>query len=133
MLTEQQTPLARFIEEHANRSPYSYSEIAILCGFKTDALIYAFMRGEIRLPLDKVAPLAEAIGCDSAQLFVLALKSWFSAELFGQIEECFLESDEEDNIERVWLLAIREIYSGKVPELTVKLRRRLRLVLKTSS
>jgi hypothetical protein len=128
MLAAQQTPLARFIEQHANRSCYSYEEIAIICGFKTSDVIYAFMRGERKVPLDKVAPLAEALGCDSAQLFLLALRSWFSEELFNQVEECF-GAMQDSNAERGWLLAIREIFGGEVPEITVKMRRRLQFLI----
>jgi hypothetical protein len=128
MLVAQQTPLARFIEEQANRSCYSYEEIAILCGFKTSDMIYAFMRGERKVPLDKVAPLAEALGCDSAQLFMLALRSWFTEDLFNQVEECF-GAMQDNKAERGWLMAIREIFGGEVPEITVKMRRRLQFVI----
>ncbi|MCF6369500.1 hypothetical protein [Rhizobium halophilum] len=131
MLVEQQTPIARFIQEHADRSCYSYEEIALLCGFKTSDMIYMFMRGERKVPLDKVAPLAEALGCDSAQLFVLALKSWFSTELFNQVEECF-GAMHENKAERGWILALREIFGGEVPELTVKMRSRLRILARIS-
>lgn len=127
MLPAQQTPLVRFIEEHANHSPYSYEELALLCGFKTSDMIYAFMRGERKVPLDKVAPLAEALGCDSGQLFVLALKTWFSDELFNQLEECF-GTIKENSAERSWIVALRETYKGDVPEVTVKMRRRLQIL-----
>ena len=132
MLEKQQTPLAKFIEDHANRSEYSYEEIAVLCGFKTDALIYAFMRGEIKLPLDKVAPLAEALGCDGGQLFTLALKAWFSVEMFEQMEEAFLAYPSFDPAELGWLRLIREIFGGKVPEMNDRFKRRLQLVLKSA-
>ncbi|EJL51628.1 hypothetical protein PMI09_04418 [Rhizobium sp. CF122] len=128
MLAALQTPIARFIEEHANRSCYSYEEIALLCGFKTSDMIYCFMRGDRKVPLDKVAPLAEALGCDSAQLFVLALKSWFSDELFNQLEECF-GAMHGDKAERGWILALREVFGGEVPEITVKMRRRLQILV----
>jgi hypothetical protein len=129
MLPTQQTPIARFIEEHANRSCYSYDEIALLCGFKTSDMIYCFMRGERKVPLDKVAPLAEALGCDSAQLFVLALKSWFSDELFYQLEECF-GAMQADDAERSWIRALREIFGGEIPEITVSMHRRLQMLVR---
>jgi hypothetical protein len=59
-------------------------------------MIYAFMRGEQRVPLDKVTPLSEALGCDSSQLFVLALKTWFSEDLFNQLEKCFGDIEESE-------------------------------------
>ena len=129
MLPAQQTPIARFIEEHANRSCYSYDEIALLSGFNTSDMIYCFMRGERKVPLDKVAPLAEALGCDSAQLFVLALKSWFSDELFYQLEECF-GAMQADDAERSWIRVLREIFGGELPEITVSMRRRLQMLVR---
>ncbi len=132
MFESQQTLLAKFIEEHANKSPYSCEELALLCGFKTSDMIYAVVRGERKLPLDKVAPLAEALDCDRGQLFVLVMKSWFGVELINHIEECF-GAMLKDGAERSWIIALREIYKGDVPEMTVKMRQRLKILVGFSS
>mgnify|MGYP003948863519 CR=1 FL=1 len=132
MFESQQKTLANFIEEHAKKSPYSYEELALLCGFKTSDMIYAFAHSEWKVPLDKVAPLAKALDCDKGKLFVLALKSWFSGELFNQIEECF-GAVPENSAERSWIVALREIYNGDVPEMTVKTRRCLKILVGFSS
>lgn len=131
MLEKQQTPLAKFIEEHANRSGYSYEEIGILCGFKTANLIYSFTRGELRPPLDKIVTLAEVLGCDSGQLFTLAIQEWFPPELFDQMREAFLVYPSLEKEETDWLVTVREIFGGRVPEMNDHLRRRLKLVMKT--
>ena len=131
MLEKQQTPLAQYIEEHANRSGYSYDEIGILCGFKTGNLIYAYARGEIRPPLDRIVILAEVLGCDSGQLFTLAIKEWFSAELFEQLQEAFLVYPSLEPAEADWLKTIREIFGGQVPDMNDRRRERLKLVMKT--
>jgi hypothetical protein len=132
MLEKQQTPLAKFIEDNPKRSGYSFEEIGIMCGFKTADLIYAFMRGEIRLPLDKVVPMAEALSCDSGQLFTLALKEWFSQQIFEQMEEAFLAFPSLDTVELGWLKVIRDIFGGKVPEINDRFKRRLQLVLSSA-
>lgn len=131
MLEKQQTPLAQFIEEHANRSGYSFEEIGILCGFRTGNLIYSFTRGEIRPPLDKITTLAEVLGCDAGQLFTLAIKEWFSQELFEQMQEAFLVYPSLEKAETDWLATVREIFGGRVPDMNDHLRRRLKLLMKT--
>lgn len=131
MLENQQTPLAKFIEEHANRSGYTFEEIGILCGFKTGNLIYAFTRGEIRPPLDKIVTLAEVMGCDCGQLFTLAIKEWFTPELFEQMQDAFLVYPSLEKAEKDWLTTIREIFGGRAPDMNDHLRRRLKLVMKT--
>ena len=90
MISENLTPLVKFIKEKALLSERSYSEIAVLCGFKSTATIHLFVRGEVRLPLDKVASMAAAIGCESAELFMLALSEWFTPTLLAQMEQAFL-------------------------------------------
>jgi hypothetical protein len=123
--------IAKFIEEHATRSRLSYKDIAILAGFSSDAVLYKFMRGEAAVPLDCVPGLAGALGCDGAQLFVLALQSNLAPDTVQLIEETFMNGADLDGIIGTWVRAIREIYGGKVPPLTVELRRRLELVLRT--
>lgn len=133
MLEEgRQTPLAKFIEEYAKRSGYSHEEIGIMCGFKTADLIYSFIRGDVRLPLDKVAPMAEVLGCDSAQLFALALREWFSPQLFDQMQEAFLVAPNVDPIDLQWLRVLHDIFGGKLPEMNDRFKRRLQLVFKST-
>ena len=132
MLEKRETPLAKFIKDHADRSERSYEEIAILCGFKTDALVHGFTRGEVRLPLDKVTLLAQAIGCDDKQLFRLTLKAWFSDEIFDQMQDAFLPDPSTGIVERNWLQFIRELIGGELPEMSDQFRRRLRLVLRST-
>lgn len=127
MTPAQQTPIARYIEEHANRSCYSYQEIALLCGFKTSDMIYAFIRGERKVPLDMIKPLAEILDCDRKQLFSLALRTWCNEEFFSQLEETF-GTAQETEAERGWLAALREIYGGSVPEITAAMHRRIRVL-----
>lgn len=127
MTPAQQTPIARYIEEHANRSCYSYQEIALLCGFKTSDMIYAFIRGERKVPLDMIKPLAEILDCDRKQLFILALRTWCNEEFFSQLEETF-GTAQETEAERGWLAALREIYGGSVPEITAAMHRRIRVL-----
>ena len=126
-----QTNIAKFIEEHAKKSRLSFKDIAILAGFSSDAVLYKFMRGEAAVPLDCVPGLAGALGCDGAQLFVLALQSNLDPQTVQLIEETFMNNALPDQVIGTWVRAIREIYGGNVPALTVEMRRRLELVLRT--
>lgn len=127
MLPAQQTPFARYIEEYANNSIYSYDEIALLCGFKTSDMIYGFMRGERKVPLHLIKTLAEVLQCDRRELFILALRTWFNEDLFSLLEETF-GAAQETAAERSWLEVLREIYKGDVPEITTTMRRRIRIL-----
>ncbi len=90
-------------------------------------MIYAFIRGERKVPLDMIKPLAEILDCDRNQLFILALRTWFNEEFFSQLEETF-GTAQETEAERGWLAALREIYGGSVPEITATMHRRIRVL-----
>ncbi|CAN7151591.1 hypothetical protein [Rhizobium sp. LjRoot254] len=81
MFTEQKFAVAKFIDENVKRSPLTAAEIALECGFRSEKTLLAFRRAEIRLPLDKVAPLADAIECNKSELLTLVLKSWFPTDV----------------------------------------------------
>lgn len=53
----------------------------------------------------------------------------FSGELFNQLDECFA-AIKDNSAERSWIVAVREICKGDVPEMTVKMRKRLEIVLR---
>lgn len=94
-------------------------------------MLYKFLQGEAAVPLDCVPGLAGALGCDGAQLFVLALQSNLAPHTVQLIEETFMNNASLDKVIGTWVRAIREIYSGNVPPLTVEMRLRLELVLRT--
>jgi hypothetical protein len=118
--------VAKFIETHVSSSPYSVGEITAFCGFKSSEMIEGFIRGEWRVPIDKVPPLAQALGCDKRQLFILVLSSWFDKGIVSELEEAL---GSVSPAESSWLVCLREFYAGQVPKITPNSRRRLRLIV----
>lgn len=121
----------RFIEEHAMKSGFTMSDIATLAGFSSAEVLRMLISGEARIPLDRIGPLAAVIDCDAGQLFVLAMRTWFTQETMAQIEEHFITVPEQ-SIETRWMTAIRNFYNGNVPELTVRTMNKLYAALRTS-
>lgn len=127
MSSEHNSTVAKFIQDHLETCHYSVGEIALLLGFRSTEMVEGFVRGDLRVPLDKVLPLSQALGCDKRQLFVLVLASWFGTEFVKTIEEV-LASDSTSSAEQGWIGFLREFYGQNVPALTPSLRRRLRLL-----
>jgi hypothetical protein len=120
--------VSRYIEEYANASAYSYKEIALMAGFKTEDILYSFIRGDVRVPLDIVDKLAPALGCDAGQLFVLVLQQHFTSNQIEKIQESFFSAPTNAR-EAAWLREIRHFYKGDLPPLTPRLAEKLRAVL----
>lgn len=114
--TKSPLPIARFIEQHAKASSCNYRDIAIAAGFSNSDIIYVFVRGEAKVPLDRVPALAGALECDAAHLFVLALQQFFEPKVFEELRELFMDDLTED--ERGWLDLIRAVGDGVAPRLT---------------
>ncbi|MBY3025435.1 hypothetical protein [Rhizobium leguminosarum] len=128
MNSERNSEVAKLIQVHLQNSPYTLEEITLLLGFQSTDMVEGFLGGERKVPLDKVLPLANALGCNRRLLFALVLRSWFGAEFAGAIEEVFA-GDSAAPAERGWLAFLREFYGDSVPELTPALRRRFRLLV----
>ncbi|ACE89841.1 hypothetical protein RHECIAT_CH0000854 [Rhizobium etli CIAT 652] len=126
MNSERNSEVAKFIRAHLANSPYSVEEITLLLGFRGPDMVEGFLRGERKVPLDKVLPLAEALGCDRRQLFESVLKSWFDIEFLDAIKEIFA-CGSPSSTEQEWTRFLRELYGENIPELTPALRRRIRL------
>ncbi|NOV15445.1 hypothetical protein E5S70_04970 [Ensifer adhaerens] len=127
MNKEHTLKIAALVQGHLDASPYSVGEVAVLSGFKGPEMLEGIARGDFRVPLDKVLLLAQALGCDKRQLFVLVLTSWFGAEFVRMVEEVFAGGS-ASSTEQGWIGFLREFYGENIPELTPSLRRRLRLL-----
>lgn len=132
MNMEHKSAVAQVIQAHLEKCPYSVGEIAILAGCPSFEMFEGFVRGDLRVPLDKALPLAQALGCDKRQFFVLVLASWFGREFVEALEEV-LAGDAASTAEQGWINYLREFYRENVPELTPSLRRRLRLLVSLPS
>ena len=128
MTKEHTLKIAALVQGHLDASPYSVGEVAVLSGFQGPEMLDGIARGDLRVPLEKVLPLAQALGCDKRQLFTLVLNSWFGTEFVKTVEEV-LVGDSASVAEQGWISSLREFYGEDVPELTPLLRRRLRLLL----
>ncbi|MBB2836282.1 UNVERIFIED_ORG: hypothetical protein GGD51_006478 [Rhizobium esperanzae] len=126
MNSDRNSEVAKFIQAHLANSPYTVEEITLLLGFRGPDMVEGFLRGDRKVPLDKVQVLAEALGCDRRQLFESVLRSWFDIEFLDAIKEIFAGGS-SSSTEQEWIRFLRELYGENIPELTPALRRRLRL------
>lgn len=108
--------IGRYIEEHAEASNQSYRDIAVMAGFTKSSIIYSFISGEAKVPIDRVSDLAGALGCDAGHLFLLALEQWFEPESFGRIREMFRLPLSQNEL--AWLAAIQKASNETDPQLT---------------
>jgi transcriptional regulator with XRE-family HTH domain len=98
-------------------------QIAKEIGYDSPNMISQIKRGELKLPLEKVALLAKALNVDPAHLFRLAMQQQWPgeekviAEVFGKV----LTKNETEIID-----FIREIRKGSDQELTPEQVRRLK-------
>lgn len=120
--------IAEIVQGGMKAHGYSALETAILIGFRTGDMIEGIIGGDRRIPLDKVVPLADALGCDRRLMMTLAMTSWFGADFVNTVKEVFTDSEGAPP-ERQWLNCLRELHGDEVPELTPSLRRRLRLLV----
>ncbi|MDQ6436639.1 hypothetical protein RB623_21530 [Mesorhizobium sp. LHD-90] len=107
--------IGKYIEEYANASNYNYRDLAIMAGFTSANILYQFMSGRAKVPLDRVPGLAEALRCDPSHLFVLALEQYIEPNLFQQMRELVVSVTVN---ERGWIDAIRQASSGSDPRIT---------------
>ncbi|KEQ09332.1 helix-turn-helix transcriptional regulator [Pseudorhizobium pelagicum] len=120
--------IANIMSEYLASCGYSLSEVALLAGFKSDDMVKSFVRGDGRIPLDKVVPLAAALGCDRRQLLTLAMTSWFGAAFVKTLTEVLID-EAPPSTESAWIASLHELYGDSIPDITPALRRRLRLLV----
>ncbi|WP_455269275.1 hypothetical protein [Rhizobium herbae] len=127
-LVSTETPISRFIEKHLMHTGLNYQDVAVMAGYTTADVVYRFMRGEARVPLDSVPALAAALDCDGAHLFMLALQQYFNPEMYQQIED-LMRPAELPETDREWLEALHDKYGASLPHLSVDARKKLKTVL----
>ncbi|WP_246018415.1 helix-turn-helix domain-containing protein [Pelagibacterium montanilacus] len=100
----------------------SQAEIGTETGFIQPNMVAMIKRGSTRLPLDRVAALAQALECDPAYLLLLALdqhgmRGAAYDEIFGRIVT---------RNEMTWISELRVLSGQSDPRLTSKGRAALR-------
>jgi transcriptional regulator with XRE-family HTH domain len=87
-------PIAQYLNEQIEiqrQLGKSQREIAFEIGYDKPTMISMFMRGEAKVPLEKVPALARALGVEARILFRLALQQYWKAddkaiaEIFGDV------------------------------------------------
>jgi hypothetical protein len=130
MNTIARTSISIFIEDRLNElnGHLSYRDVALMSGFQSGDIIQMFMSGEAKVPLDRVPSLAQALGCDAAHLFVLALEQVFEPAIFVEIREYFTRSQSVTTNEWAWLQVIRAASGFSDPGVTLHKAQRVRKV-----
>lgn len=78
--------IAEFIADRLATIDKTQREVAEACGFETSNVISMFKKGQMKVPLDRVGPLAKALETDPAHLLRLAMQEYFP-ETWNSIEE----------------------------------------------
>jgi transcriptional regulator with XRE-family HTH domain len=102
----------------------SQADIANRSGFANVNMLSMIKSGAVRLPLDRVPAIAEALEVDPARLLQLALEQWAgsaAARTFDAIFETVVTRNEVG-----WLEEIRSASGGSDPAVTSRARSALR-------
>lgn len=99
-------------------------EIATESGFLNPNMLSIIKSGASKLPLDRVASLAEALECDPVMLFTLALEQLDRNTTEQAIRQIFGTLVTENEV--VWLEEIRRASDHSNPSLTARARSAIR-------
>ena len=80
------TTVADFIADRLADCDKTQREVAAECGFETPNIITMFKNGSTRVPLNRIGPLAKAIGADPAHLLRLVMAEYLP-DTWEAIEE----------------------------------------------
>ncbi len=80
------TTVADFIADRLADCDKTQREVATECGFETPNIITMFKNGSTRVPLNRIGPLAKAIGADPAHLLRLVMAEYLP-DTWEAIEE----------------------------------------------
>ncbi|RCW87607.1 hypothetical protein [Phyllobacterium bourgognense] len=117
-----------FLEETVNALPdnISHRDIAVMSGFQTSDMIYMFIDGRAKVPLDRVTALAQALGVDAGHLFILALEQIFEPAMFAELRELFARPQNISSNEWDWIQLIRQASTHTDPPVTMPVARQVR-------
>ncbi|GAA2864910.1 hypothetical protein GGQ99_001624 [Aminobacter niigataensis] len=96
--------------------------------FLAGSLFQMILRGDVKLPLDRVEEVALVLGVDARQLFRLAARQFYDEEAICLFERMFGAS--MTNEEQKWLHEIRSAAEGHVSEPNATARRLVRALAK---
>jgi len=96
-------------------------------GFLASKLFHMILRGDAKLPLDRVEEVASLIGTDARQLFRLAARQFYEEEAICLFERML--GTPISNEEQKWLDEIRSAADGPVAEPSGTARRLVRALV----
>ena len=110
--------VARFIEQQIAISGKSQKAIAAECGYTNSNMITMFKQGTTKVPLDKVAAMAAALGADPRYLLRLAMSEYLPEAwaLIGRIMGLSVSITDD---EVALLELVRTAGQGRTPSLAV--------------
>ncbi len=82
------SPVATYVARHLHELEHrkTQKEVAQAAGFTSANFLTMIKNGTTKLPLDRVADLANALECDQGELMRLALRQFHSEEVIRSIE-----------------------------------------------
>ena len=86
MSTRKRVTVAEYIEQQIALSEKSQKEISVDAGFEKPNVLSMIKSGATKLPINRVGPLAKALGVDPVHLLRLALSEYLP-DTFEAIEE----------------------------------------------
>ena len=104
----------------------SQAEIATAAGFINANMMSMLKSGAIRVPLDRVPALANALEADPGRLLQLALDQWAGSAAALSFSEIFRTIVSRNEL--VWLSEIRNASSNSDPAMTTRARSAIRAI-----
>jgi predicted nucleic acid-binding OB-fold protein len=129
MSTKRKVSVAQYIEQQIALSSKSQKDIAAEIGYEKPNVLSMIKQGQTKLPVNKVGPLAKALGIDPVHLLRLVLAEYLP-ETWAAIEDIVGQSLVSAG-EKKLLDELRAALGGiGLEELSPKNRERLTAVLK---
>lgn len=85
-MNDKSITIADFIANHLAELDKTQREIAAECGFETPNIITMFKKGSTKVPMNRIGPLAKALGADPAHMLRLAMQEYMP-DTWESIEE----------------------------------------------
>ena len=122
-MTESNTsPVAVYFAKKLHESGKTQREVARECGFENPNVITMFKQGDTKFPLNRIGPLAEAVGADPAHMLRLAM-SEYMPETWEAVESVFQSTPLTDG-ELDLIRENRRLTDGEEDAIKVILNRR---------
>ncbi|KQX40909.1 MULTISPECIES: hypothetical protein [unclassified Ensifer] len=112
-----ESALAVFLKERLLKTATVVGEGSFL----NSKLFEIILRGDARLPLDRVEEVALALGCDARQLFRLAARQFYDEGAIRLFERML--GTPMTNEEQMWLHEIRSTAEGPFAEPNIMVKR----------